>query len=62
MAKTAPKLHYDTLLNDSNVKEKYMGSIKSKYNEQNENRIFRADILKEPLVISIIAIIQKKNR
>lgn len=39
-----------------------IGSIKSRFNEQNENRIFRSDILKESLAISIIEIIQKKNR
>lgn len=45
-----------------NVKEKYMDSVKSRYNRQNENGNSKCVTLREALVTSEIEIIPKKNR
>lgn len=51
--KAALKLQCDKLLNDQNCKERYTGSVKSKYNELNEKENSKLDT-KRNLVNKII--------
>lgn len=55
-----PKLQYVRNLNDPNLKEKYVDSIKSSYNGQTENGNRKSDTSIQYLVTSGIKIIRKK--
>ncbi|MGX9987587.1 reverse transcriptase domain-containing protein [Soonwooa purpurea] len=58
---TMPKLQYNRLLTDPDLKEKYMNSVKSCYEEQNRTGNTKWDALKRALVTAAMDIIPKEN-
>lgn len=60
--KAVPKLQHDKLQKDTNVKVKYMDSLKRRYKEINQNGNSKWNALREGLVTSASEIISKKTR
>lgn len=55
-------MQYDKFLNDINIKEKYIDSVKSRFKELNENGNSQQDTLRESLVTSANEINPKKSK